>query len=112
MKAAACILFIIFAALNLELAFNSDRTVVENTRSCMKKCTKDKSGCGNNDCTNNRCNPFMVCLYGNYFLNNKYSFAFTLPAIKKEKIVTLNDFRLSTALSECWHPPEYFHFIA
>jgi hypothetical protein len=88
--------------------FVSQQAVAKMQCGSKMKCHKEKQQpCRNEKCENNGCNPFMACAYGNFFLINKNSFAFNLPQMKKSKMVTINDNRLSNKLSDCWHPPQF-----
>jgi hypothetical protein len=57
-------------------------------------------------CDPNMCNPFMACASGNfYIMENELAESYmVLP--HSEKINTVNDNRLASCLSDCWHPPE------
>jgi hypothetical protein len=48
----------------------------------------------------------MVCAYGNFYLAEKNGFTFLSIVPEKEKKGMVNDNRLSTKLSESFHPPE------
>jgi hypothetical protein len=77
----------------------------------MTKCPKQKQQANKNkQCENNGCNPFMACAYGNFYYTLKNTFIFTSLLKNGDKKIPINDNRLATKLSECWHPPEsYLH---
>jgi hypothetical protein len=57
-------------------------------------------------CDPNMCNPFMACASGNFYImeNGTAESYAVLPS--NEKMSTVNDNRLASCLSDCWHPPE------
>jgi hypothetical protein len=75
----------------------------------MAKCPKQPSPTGNGrKCQGNGCNPFMACAYGNFYLVETTGVAFVLAVQQKDKKIPINDNRLSSSLSDSWHPPEFF----
>src|SRR5204863_240642 len=77
------------------------------TSSCCKAtCHKQEPAKEKNDCGPNRCNPFMGCSAGNFYVHNYFSITFTTIILPKTKIALFDDNRVSKQLSECWHPPE------
>jgi hypothetical protein len=48
----------------------------------------------------------MACAYGNFFIIEKQTCKTAIIVFVQEKIPVVNDYRLSTNISECWHPPE------
>ena len=108
MKVPAYIFIIVLSFLTLQPAFSSDQKNIEVQ--CCKKdfCNKrgDEKPDKKNNCGNNGCNPFMACAYGNFFLIGKSSICFTYTPIAGKKIIALNDNRIATMFSDCWHPPE------
>jgi hypothetical protein len=73
---------------------------------CPKKSRPASNGSNRGKCDENGCNPFMACAYGNFYLPAKGGLIFFMIAPEKEKKIALNDNRLSSSLSESWHPPE------
>jgi hypothetical protein len=68
---------------------------------CSKKSQKEKS---ENDCS--KCNPFMACAYGNFFVNElPFDHSAIVSIISIEPILT-NDKAISSYIAECWHPPK------
>jgi hypothetical protein len=102
MKIAATILTFILAFLTIQPVFS---TTVEpkETKCCMKdkKCPKKE----NTNCDQNACNPLRVCVYGCPFLIENYATEILIPVIAGKKITAVNDYRTSSRLSACWHPP-------
>src|SRR5580704_6733444 len=78
----------------------------------MKCCTKMRCHKNNHQsnnegkCENNTCNPFMPCIYGNFFTTDNNIYNFTIIKARKGKSLVVNDNRLSSHLSDCWHPPQ------
>ena len=110
-KIAAYIFLSLFTSLNLELILpKQDR--FQGIQCCSKKkCAKSEPKPRRSDnCENNRCNPFMFCSYGNFYLLNRGIFIFPSLPIEKCRSAIMNDNRLSTRISECWHPPNYILF--
>jgi hypothetical protein len=62
-------------------------------------------------CAGDECNPFMSCVYGNFFLVTKGSVDLPGLVLLKKVKTPVNDNRLATSYSESWHPPEagFFH---
>lgn len=59
-----------------------------------------------NGCATNQCNPFMSCSSGNFYIVEGF-FIDNAPLIgKAAKLVSINDNRILSSVSECWHPPE------
>jgi hypothetical protein len=116
MKTAACILTLIWGILIIEPAFaifNSNAAHSSCSKnepvqsSCSKsKCTKPKKQEDKNDCENNRCNPLMSCPTGNFYLFGPMQLSISPLILAKQKIILVNDNRISKQLTECWHPPE------
>ena len=106
MKAGSCILMIILCILMIQPMFSN--AVVEPAVSCCSKssCDKPDPTDGKNDCENNRCNPLMSCPTGNFYLIDNSHISLTTFIQSKQKIVLVNDNRVLTQLTECWHPPE------
>jgi hypothetical protein len=70
---------------------------------CSKKAEKEKS---ENDC--NKCNPFMACAYGNFFVN-ELPFDYTaIVSMISTKLILTNDKVISSYIADCWHPPKKF----
>ncbi|MDP4150168.1 MAG: hypothetical protein Q8943_12195 [Bacteroidota bacterium] len=67
-----------------------------------------KNDCPGSGCQGTACNPFMACAYGNFYLPAKSGAGLVAPSLSVEKRFPENDNRLSSRLSESWHPPEAF----
>ena len=116
MKVAACILTLIWTVLLVEpvfanFSFRSAKTSCSENRpfqsSCSKsRCHRAKQPEDKKDCGNNRCNPLMACLAGNFYLFGYPHLAISPLILLKQKIGLVNDNRVSKQLTECWHPPE------
>ena len=108
MKLVACIFILIMGFLTVQPAIDLHRSNLTDTKCCMESCSmeinenpEEKDNCENQDC-----NPFMSCIYGNYFLSSHTSI-YVLPfLISIEKLSPANDNRIINGLSDCWHPPE------
>ena len=107
MKVSAVIFILPLAFLMVQPALNTQQSIAQ-LQCCPKmKCHKKNQKPEKNEkCENNACNPFMACAYGNFFTNDNNIYSITVYGIRKEKIITANDNRLSTCSSDCWHPPE------
>ena len=57
-------------------------------------------------CNPDKCNPFMACSLGNFFLIEKKTVIANLVIAWNKIIFPENDNRLASGLSACWHPPE------
>ena len=106
MKAGTCILMIILGILMIQPMFSY--SVAEPAESCCSKskCDKPEPPDNKNDCENNRCNPLMSCPTGNFYLIGYSHISLTAFVQPKQKIILINDNRVLTQLTECWHPPE------
>jgi hypothetical protein len=109
MKILAAILIILLAFLVVQPLFST----IEKPTVSMKCCTKSKPNCGENKepgqdsgCENDRCNPFMSCTTGNFYVIESFFSNNTLFSKENVKPFLSDDNRLLTRLSECWHPPE------
>ena len=73
----------------------------------MRKCTLPVKSEGEEDCNNNGCNPFVPCSIGFccYLAESFYSYS-TLFIVSKQTLISFDDNRIASCLSECWHPPE------
>jgi len=108
MKTAAYIFTFIYSFMLLQPLFNSQQKKADivccSKDSCPKK---EKQEPRKKDrCENQGCNPFMACVYGNFFLMQKQSTTLISLKITTQKITAVNDNRVITNLSNCWHPPE------
>ena len=102
-KSTAFILLLLVGFSTIQPVLGSHKRV-ESKCHKMMKCPRQKEPAGKE--TDNACNPFMSCVYGNFYFAEKniISFEITIPVI--DKIAATNDNRLSAKSSECWHPPE------
>jgi len=106
MKAGAYIVLIIFCILTVQPLF-SNINAEPTKSSCSKiKCNKPKPPEDKKDCGSDRCNPLMACPTGNFYLLGYSHISFAAFMITKQKTSLVNDNRVSTKLTECWHPPE------
>ena len=106
MKAGACILLILFCILTVQPLFNTTSAEPAESSCAKSKCTKPKPPEDKKDCENERCNPLMACPTGNFYLPGPSPVSFATWIITKRKTILVNDNRISTKLTECWHPPE------
>ena len=104
MKSGAFICLFIFSLLTVEPLYSYYQA--EEDMCCMEECSKESSEEGEEDCENTGCNPFMSCIYGNFFLVEKPYLSVTWFIVPGKKIATVNDNRIVGNLSDCWHPPE------
>ena len=105
MKISAFILFLLVGFSTLEPALSYNRKIPVAMK-CHKMMKCPKQGKSSDKDRDNSCNPFMSCVYGNFYFaeRNIFFFAIALPVM--DKIKATNDNRLSAAISDCWHPPE------
>jgi hypothetical protein len=76
--------------------------------SCARtKCSKQVPTEEKNECETTRCNPLMSCPTGNVYLPIYSQLSIGSLIILKEKTPLVNDNRLSSQLTECFHPPEF-----
>jgi hypothetical protein len=73
-----------------------------NTCSLPPKDSKE-----NDDCGADGCNPFVPCSMGFccYLVESIYTFP-SSDILLKQNLTHFDDDRISSSLSECWHPPE------
>jgi hypothetical protein len=57
-------------------------------------------------CDAGKCNPFMACALGNFYMAGRSFAEHILFFQRSEKIHPQNDHRLAFCLFDCWHPPE------
>lgn len=109
---------ILFSYLNIHplLKNAAPKVNVEKDMSCSKaKCMREEPVSETNDCddtegkecSNEGCNPFLPCSMGYccYIVENFYSCQEN-NTVPRQKIAIVNDNRIMSGLSECWHPPE------
>jgi hypothetical protein len=102
MKVAGHILMVILVFLTVQPVF-AKAIVVEQKSDC---CMQDKKSTNkNNTCDQTACNPLRVCVYGSFFVVDNAATDIIVPSPIVQKITPANDNRISSALSECWHPP-------
>lgn len=116
MRIRACILIILWSVLLIEplsanFSINSPYSSCSKKEkiqsSCSKsKCDQPKDNDEENDCEENGCNPLMSCPTGNFYLFGQSDLAVAALILSKVKKVLINDNRIQTQLTECWHPPE------
>ena len=75
----------------------------------MMKCNKQRKP-SNKGCEGNACNPFMACVYGNFYALEKTGLTFSNLVTNSIKSIIVDDNRLSDNISECWHPPRKLLF--
>ena len=108
MKFIAFIFFFLVAFFTVQPLISSQQAAPA-AASCpkMMKCHSQKqSKKDKGNCDSDGCNPFMACANCNFYLVEKGGFTFLSIVPEQEKKVAVNDNRLSTWLSESWHPPE------
>jgi len=92
---------------NLGLFIQSPAGTVADCCGKRMDCQSQKSPSNHHrKCAGDACNPFMSCVYGNFFLVTRGSIELPDLTITKEKRTLINDNRLATKFSESWHPPE------
>ena len=106
MKTGAYILLIICCVLTVQPMFSSTNAEPAESSCCKTKCSKPKEKEDKKDCESNRCNPLMACPLGNFYLLGSSHISIATLIIPKQKTILVNDNRVSTQLTECWHPPE------
>lgn len=84
---------------------------------CKKKITVE-SGCSKkkckgpakpekkNNCSTDGCNPTLGCSSGNFYIHQHFQISFATYFAVKQKAIVIDDNRIASNLSECWHPPE------
>jgi hypothetical protein len=106
-KIIAFIFLLPLAFLIFQPAFQSSTGELKKQDCSGMHChKKDQSGKKKGDCSTNGCNPFMACAYGNFYILNKQAIDHIIQVKETGLIPVINDNRLASALSECWHPPE------
>jgi hypothetical protein len=109
MKLTAFLFFCILAFLTLQPAFNFQQLCITEVEDCCEEATCTMSNEElpvDQECEKQGCNPFMSCVYGNFFLLSKSSYQFPDLTLISQKMETVNDNRVATYLSDCFHPPE------
>ena len=106
MKAGAYILLIICCVLTVQPMFSNSNAEPTESSCCKTKCNKPKPPEDNRDCESNRCNPLMACPSGSFYFPDYSHISIATLIILKQKPTLVNDNRVSTQLTECWHPPE------
>lgn len=106
MKAGAYILLILCCILTIQPMFGNNKTEPTESSCCKTKCNKPRPPEDKKDCETNRCNPLMACPLGNFYLLGSSHISIAAIIIQKQKTALVNDNRVSTQLTECWHPPE------
>ena len=103
MKISAFILLLLVGFSTIQPVLGSPKKV-ETKCHKMMKCPKQGKPDGKE--TDDSCNPFMSCVYGNFYFAEKNIFSFEITPPVIDKITATNDNRLSEKSAECWHPPE------
>ena len=67
-----------------------------------KKDQQNKGG----KCDRENCNPFMPCVYGNFYTIEKEYNLHSKFDPTREKMAAINDNRLASRIEDFWHPPE------
>jgi len=111
MKIIASIFLILVGFLIVQPAISSNQKTNAAKPICMQNvCSMKKKHCNrklndeNNDCS--KCNPFMACAYGNFFINEMPFEQTNSFLILTKRIITPNVRILSYYIADCWHPPE------
>lgn len=109
MKIVACFFSLLLGFLTVQPILSGREKNAERIECCSpKKCQKpDSPAPEKNDCASTACNPFMACVLGNFYTNEVFIVQSVSFTVKKQKILAVNDNRLLTRLSDCWHPPEF-----
>ena len=105
-RTIATICTVIVGFLIFQPAF-TEPVEIEKMQCCSEdKCIPGSGEKSQNDCNSDGCNPFMACSMGNFFLVERIIASPFFSYAAKQKIIAVNDNRLSDKISECWHPPE------
>jgi len=80
--------------------------ITEKTSCSPRQCGDKESSPENRNCEKNHCNPILGCPGGNFYIHQYATVSLNGPVIRKQKNIVVNDNRLFSRLSECWHPPE------
>ena len=106
MKAGAYILLIICCILTVQPMFSNSNAEPTESSCCKTKCKKTQPQEDKKDCEKNRCNPLMACPAGNFYFPGYSHIDIPALILPKQKPTLVNDNRVLTQLTECWHPPE------
>ena len=109
MRIAAIIFLSLLTFLTIQPLFSS-----VNHTARKKCCMKMETGCNKNKESDNRplkcdagkCNPFMACAAGNFYIVAKSYAEHHLAILFNKIVLPQNDHRLASSSSDCWHPPE------
>ena len=89
-------------------AYDGQVCAVNEKPTCAKskKCSSDSPVEEKEDCGTDGCNPFLPCMGSCCYLPESF-FTHSMPGFAiKEKMALVNDNRILSNFSECWHPPE------
>jgi hypothetical protein len=102
MKIAGHILMLLLIFLTVQPVL-AEVNVGEQKSEC---CMQDRNlPAKKNTCDQTACNPLRVCVYGSLFVVDNTSTDIIVSSPISQKITPANDNRISSALSDCWHPP-------
>jgi len=109
-KIIAFLFLLLVAFFTVQPLIGSRREVAAAAMSscCSKamKCHKESPPANDTKkCQRESCNPFMACAYGNFYLLQNSGIDILPVTPEQEKRIAIDDNRLSTNLSESWHPP-------
>jgi hypothetical protein len=112
MKIIASIFLLLVGFMIIQPAIGStQKTYVCKTESSSDVCCAKKHSCekpakddNENACT--KCNPFMPCAYGNFFVNELPFEHSAVLLILSTKMILTNDKIISSYIADCWHPPK------
>lgn len=104
-KLTASIFMTILSFLVIQPLFSAQKMVVKKDCCSKKQCPAEKKQPLGN-CQGSGCNPFMPCVYGNFFLTVKTHGELHISASETDRLFFYNDNRVFSKSSDCWHPPK------
>jgi hypothetical protein len=111
-KIRASILIILLSVLTLQLILGTpfDVKTTENkteteSSCCKSKCTPEPVE-EDNECEKNKCNPLMSCPLGNFYVVSPSYVSITSIILPRQKMLLIDDNRLSAKANKCWRPPK------
>src|SRR5687767_9235669 len=108
MKTGAFIFFLVLAFSTIQPSLNVFIAEAK-TSGCITKpkgCKKEKVPEKKDGCENKRCNPFMGCVSGTFYMLGKLPQTGSPVVILKQQTAVINDNRVIKNSSDCWHPPK------
>jgi hypothetical protein len=116
MKLRAAILAVLLGLLLIQPAFGNfnaglndpscGKSSAPSSCSAYSECDRQGDTEQDEDCRDSPCNPLLGCPSGNFYLDNSSFITIHALIIPKQKSLLVNDNRILTQSTECWHPPE------